>query len=73
MGEKYSASKKVYSTKDGAEFSILDMLAYFEKYGAMGVSDLHLKVNAPPAFRIDGNLVKLKGKPLTTEMTEQLI
>ena len=73
MGEKYSASKKVYPTKDGAEFSILDMLAYFEKYGAMRVSDLHLKVNAPPAFRIDGNLVKLKGKPLTTEMTEQLI
>ena len=73
MGEKYSASKKVYSTSEGTDFSILDMLAYFEKYGAMRVSDLHLKVDAAPVFRIDGDLVKLKGEPLTTEMAEQLI
>jgi twitching motility protein PilT len=49
------------------------MLAYFEEHGAMRVSDLHLKVAAPPTYRIDGELVKMKGPDVTPEMAKQLI
>ncbi|MHC4737712.1 MAG: type IV pilus twitching motility protein PilT [Planctomycetota bacterium] len=73
MTEEYPASAKVYLTEDGVKFSILDMLAYFEKYGAMRVSDLHIKIGIQPAFRIDGDLVKLKGEPVTEELAKQLI
>ena len=73
MIEQYPVSTKVYLTAEGVKFSILDMLDYFNKYGAMRVSDLHIKVGAQPAFRIDGDLVKLRGKPLTAEMAKQLI
>jgi twitching motility protein PilT len=49
------------------------MLAYFEEKGAMRVSDLHIKVGAPPAYRIDGSLVKLKGLTITQDIAKQLI
>jgi len=67
------ATTKVYPTKDGNKMSLMDMLAYFEKRGAMRVSDLHIKVGVPPAYRIDGNLVRLKGEAVTKEMAEGLI
>jgi twitching motility protein PilT len=73
MTEKYPPSAKVYSTESLGKLSILDMLAYFEEKGAMRVSDLHIKVGAPPAYRIDGNLVKLKGLTVTSEIAKQLI
>ena len=73
MAEEYSASAKVYPTKELGKLSILDMLNYFEKHGAMRVSDLHIKVDAPPAYRIDGNLVKLKGPTVTPQMARQLL
>ncbi len=73
MTEKYHASAKVYSTENLGKLSILDMLAYFEEKGAMRVSDLHIKVGAPPAYRIDGDLVKLKGLTVTQEIAKQLI
>ncbi len=69
---EYLATTKVYPTKDG-KMSLVDMLAYFEKRGAMRVSDLHIKVGVQPAYRIDGNLVKLKGDAVTTEMAAGLI
>jgi len=73
MNEQYSASAKVYSAEGLGEFSILDLLAYFQEHGAMRVSDLHIKVGAPPTYRIDGNLVRLKGPPVTTEVARKLI
>ena len=73
MSESHLASAKVYHTENAGIMSILDMLAFFEEKGAMRVSDLHLKVGVAPTFRIDGNLVKLKGEPLTAELAEQLI
>ncbi len=73
MPEEFSASAKVYPTAEHGKFSILDMLDYFEKHGAMRVSDLHIKVGAAPAYRIDGNLVKLKGPTVTPELAKQLI
>jgi twitching motility protein PilT len=73
MAEEYPASAKVYSTENLGKMSTLDMLAYFEQHGAMRVSDLHIKVGAPPAYRIDGSIVKLKGTTVTSKMAEQLI
>jgi twitching motility protein PilT len=73
MNEQYSASAKVYRAAGLGEFSILDLLAYFQEHGAMRVSDLHLKVGAPPTYRIDGDLVKLKGPPLTPDVALKLI
>lgn len=71
--QEYSPSAKVYPTENLGKYSILDMLKYFEEHGALRVSDLHIKVNAPPAYRIDGNLVKLKGPNVTPELAKQLI
>src|SRR5512147_1667119 len=70
---EYSPSAKVYPTENAGKYSILDMLKYFEEHGAMRVSDLHLKVGAPPAYRIDGDLVKLKGPNITPDIAKQLI
>jgi twitching motility protein PilT len=73
MTEEYLASEKVYPTENLGKLSITDMLAYFEEKGAMRVSDLHIKIGAPPTYRIDGELVKLKGLNLTPETAKQLI
>jgi twitching motility protein PilT len=73
MSEQCPASAKVYSTENLGKWSILDMLAYFEEKGAMRVSDLHIKVGVPPVYRIDGDLVKLKGLTVTEEIAKQLI
>ena len=73
MTEEYSASTKVYPTAESGKFSIQDMLKYFEERGAMRVSDLHIKVGAPPAYRIDGDLVRLKGPNVTPQMAKQLL
>ena len=73
MGGKYSISTKVYPGNDGGKLSISDMLSYFEKHGAMRVSDLHIKVGSAPAYRIDGDLVRMKGGLVTKEMAMVLI
>lgn len=73
MSELYPVSAKVYQTENLGKWSILDMLAYFEEKGAMRVSDLHIKVGVPPVYRIDGELVKLKGLIVTEETAKQLI
>jgi twitching motility protein PilT len=73
MAVVHEVNKNVYPTEDMGQLSIQDMLVYFEHMGTMRVSDLHLKVGAPPAYRVDGSLEKLKGPNLTPEMAEQLI
>jgi twitching motility protein PilT len=73
MAKGYPIGAKVYPTESLGTFSILDMLTYFEERGALRVSDLHIKVDAPPAYRIDGSLVKLRGPAVTTEWAEKLI
>lgn len=65
--------KSVYPSEDMGRLSIHDMLSYFEEMGTMRISDLHIKVGAPPTYRIDGDLSKMKGPALTEEMAEQLI
>jgi twitching motility protein PilT len=73
MAVIHAVNKSVYPTEDMGQLSIQDMLNYFEQMGTMRVSDLHLKVGSPPAYRVDGDLEKLKGPALTQEMAEQLI
>jgi twitching motility protein PilT len=73
MTQSYQGTAKVYATENLGKLSILDMLAYFEEHGAMRVSDLHIKIGAPPAYRIDGDLAKLKGLNVTPEIAKQLI
>jgi len=73
MTEGYQATARVYQTENMGVLSIQDMLGYFEKRGAMRVSDLHIKVGSPPAYRIDGNLAYLKGEPVSPETAKQLI
>jgi twitching motility protein PilT len=73
MPEEYTDTTKVYPTAEHGKFSLRDMLDYFVKRGALRVSDLHIKVGAPPAYRIDGDLVKLKGPNVSPEMARQLI
>jgi len=73
MAERYPDTAKVYATEKLGKLSIRDMLAYVEEHGVMRVSDLHIKVGTSPAYRIDGNLVKLKGQTITHELAKQLI
>ena len=73
MPEEFSEMVKIYPTAEHGKLSMRDMLDYFEKRGALRVSDLHIKVGAPPAYRIDGDLVKLKGPNVTEEMARKLI
>lgn len=73
MSEEFSINEKVYPTAEQGLISLQDMLDYFEKRGALRVSDLHIKVGAPPAYRIDGDLVKLKGPNVTADMAKKLI
>ena len=73
MSEEYSETVKIYPTAEHGMLSMRDMLDYFEKRGALRVSDLHIKVGAPPAYRIDGDLVKLKGPNVTDDMAKKLI
>jgi twitching motility protein PilT len=73
MAEEYSVTTKAYPTENMGLLSIQDLLAYFEKRGAMRVSDLHIKVGAPPAYRIDGDITYLKGPPVTPEIAQKLI
>lgn len=73
MAEEYSVTTKVYPTENMGMLSMQDLLAYFEKRGAMRVSDLHIKVGATPAYRIDGDITYLKGQPVTPEIAKKLI
>jgi len=73
MTETYNIDEKVYPAGEGAFLSMTDMLAYFEKMGAMRVSDLHIKIGTQPAYRIDGELVRLKGGLVTPAIAEKLI
>jgi twitching motility protein PilT len=73
MTEGYIITAKAYPTENMGPLSIYDLLAYFEKKGAMRVSDLHIKMGTPPAYRIDGDITYLKGPPVTDEIAKKLI
>ncbi|AQT68988.1 Twitching mobility protein [Anaerohalosphaera lusitana] len=69
----YSVDDKIYPGGDGVKLSMTDMLAYFEKHGAMRVSDLHIKIGTQPAYRVDGDLVRMRGAVMTDDLARKLI
>jgi twitching motility protein PilT len=71
--KNFPTDAKVYPSTESGMMSLVDMLAFFEKYGVMRVSDLHIKIGVQPAYRIDGNLVKLKGAAVTPDIAKSLI
>ncbi len=73
MSLDYSIESKIFPGKDDVRWSMADILGYFDKQGAMKVSDLHIKVGLQPAYRIDGKLVKLKGQAVTQDVAKALI
>ena len=73
MAEGYVITAKVYPTESMGSLSTYDLLKYFERRGAMRVSDLHIKVAVPLAYRIDGDIKYLDGPPVTPQVAENLI
>jgi twitching motility protein PilT len=73
MCAELSVDAKIYHGAAGQMSSMTDMLTYFERQGAMRVSDLHIKVGTQPAYRIDGDLVKIKGAAVTEEVAKGLM
>jgi twitching motility protein PilT len=73
MDEKIGIKTKIYPSSDGSKLSMLDMLEYFQRQGALRVSDLHIKVGSSPAYRVDGDLVRMKGAVVTKDMARKLI
>lgn len=45
----------------------------FERMVQFGASDLHLKADSPPLFRVDGRLRRSKSDPLSAEQVELLV
>ena len=77
MSSKFTLDCKVYAAAPDRKLSVLDLLDYFSQVGPMRASDLHIKVNNPPIYRVDGLLQKMKGPPLDTQtvraLTESLL
>lgn len=72
MSSKHALDEKVYEA-EGRPVSMADLLSYFNKMGAMRVSDLHVKVGCPPTYRKDGILHPIKGEALKSSTAEALI
>jgi twitching motility protein PilT len=49
---------------------MLDLTALLQKLAEDSGSDLHLVAGSPPLIRVDGQLQRLEGKPLTPDDTE---
>jgi len=73
MSSKHSPHVKVYRVDEGHCYSMNDLLAFFGEHGRMRVSDLHVKVNCPPVYRMDGKLQKMNGPPVDRETAEALV
>jgi twitching motility protein PilT len=67
MSTEELLDRKIYPVTDSRRLSLRDLLDHFARAGTMRVSDLHLKVGVPPAYRVDGHLQRIKGPPLESE------
>ncbi len=72
MSDKPEIDTPLYAINRERKLSMKDLLEYFAKHGSMRVSDMHLKVNCPPIYRVDGDLQRLKGAPLDRATIEAL-
>jgi twitching motility protein PilT len=73
MSSKHSPNAKVYRVDEDHCYSMNDLLAFFSEHGRMRVSDLHVKVNCPPVYRMDGKLQKMNGPPVDAAVAEALV
>jgi twitching motility protein PilT len=64
VSEQATLETPLYTVNGQRRLSMRDLLEYFVRRGSMRVSDLHLKVGAPPVYRVDGSLQRMKGPPL---------
>ncbi len=62
----------VYTVSDDRVLSMHDLLNFFYEHGSLRVSDLHLKSNNPPTYRVDGQLQPMNGPPLDPQTVEAL-
>jgi len=68
-----SMTEPIYASTEDCRLSMAKLLEYFAEHGSMRVSDLHLKVGCPPAYRVDGDLQKIKGQPLDAPTVEKMV
>lgn len=73
MSAADSLSDKIYAASDSRQMSLLDLLAPFKRQGIARVTDLHLKVNRPPCYRIDGNLRMADARPMDAATLQRLV
>ena len=57
---------------NGRQLSMRDLLDKFVEFGSMRVSDLHLKADHPPLYRVDGRLKPMSAQPLDAQTVEKL-
>ncbi|MBN2374752.1 MAG: PilT/PilU family type 4a pilus ATPase [Sedimentisphaerales bacterium] len=62
----------VYTVSADRVLSMRDLLNFFYEHGSLRVSDLHLKANNTPTYRIDGQLQPMNGPPLDSQTVEAL-
>jgi len=72
MPDKPTLDSKVYAAGADRRLSMQDLLDYFSQVGPMRSSDLHIKINSPPIYRVDGLLQKMKGPPLDAQTVRAL-
>lgn len=72
MSRTTALEKKLYAASDSRRLSMLDLLKSFKRQGTARVTDLHLKVGKPPAYRVDGGLKLTNAQPLDPETVEAL-
>jgi twitching motility protein PilT len=72
MVETSNLDLKLYQISETRKLSMRDMLKFFYEHGSLRVSDLHLKVDSPPNYRVDGDLQPMKGPPLDKQTVEAL-
>ncbi len=59
--------------QENSSFQPFDIEAFLQLSVSQGISDVHLRINAPPMVRKDGIMMKTKLAPLTAEDMNQVI
>jgi len=70
VAPKHTIDDKLYTDDKGRRLSMRDLLKTFTQFGAMRVSDLHLKAKCCPAYRVDGDLKGFGGVALDASTVE---
>lgn len=63
---------KLYKMSDVRVLSMKDLLNSFTRQGTARVTDLHMKCDKPPCYRVDGNMKVTNGLPIDAETMEKL-